>query len=106
MGCSTNYRSVDFRRFARNRIGWMVIGLSLSSESFRRHSFCFHGSPCNTHCWRSVQKNKNPMSTVPSETTANFVAKDDVLFSKDDDLAVREEGDFIIYQIGPKAFRL
>jgi ribonucleoside-diphosphate reductase beta chain len=53
-----------------------------------------------------VQKNKNPMSTVPSETTANFVAKDDVLFSKDDDLAVREEGDFIIYQIGPKAFRL
>jgi ribonucleoside-diphosphate reductase beta chain len=46
------------------------------------------------------------MSTVPSETTANFVAKDDVLFSKDDDLAVREEGDFIIYQIGPKAFRL
>jgi hypothetical protein len=46
------------------------------------------------------------MSTVPSETTARFVAKDDVLFSRDGDVAVREEGDFIIYQIGPKAFRL
>jgi ribonucleoside-diphosphate reductase beta chain len=46
------------------------------------------------------------MSTVPSETTTNVVGKDDVVFSQDGDLAVREEGDFIIYQIGPKAFRL
>jgi ribonucleoside-diphosphate reductase beta chain len=46
------------------------------------------------------------MSTVPSETTTNVVSKDDALFTQGGDLAVREEGDFIIHQIGPKAFRL
>jgi ribonucleoside-diphosphate reductase beta chain len=51
-------------------------------------------------------KKLNPMSTMPPKTTTNAIAKDDVLSFQDADLVVREEGDFIIYQIGPKAFRL
>jgi ribonucleoside-diphosphate reductase beta chain len=43
---------------------------------------------------------------MPPKTTTNPMAKDDVLSFQDADIAVREEGDFIIYHIGPKTFRL
>src|ERR1700727_2105254 len=46
------------------------------------------------------------MSAMPPKTTTNPVAKEDVLSFQDADIVVREEGDFIIYQIGPKTFRL
>jgi ribonucleoside-diphosphate reductase beta chain len=43
---------------------------------------------------------------MPPKTTTNPIAKDDVMSFQEADIAVREEGDFIIYQIGPKTFRL
>jgi len=43
---------------------------------------------------------------VPPKTTTHAISKDDVRSLQDADIVVREEGDFIIYQIGPKTFRL
>src|SRR6201996_6162498 len=46
------------------------------------------------------------MSTMPPEISINVVAKDDLLFFQDADHAAREEGDFVVYQLGAKTFRL
>jgi ribonucleoside-diphosphate reductase beta chain len=43
---------------------------------------------------------------MPPKTTPNPIGKDDVLSFQEAEIAVREEGDFIIYHIGPKTFRL
>src|SRR6202453_4023529 len=45
------------------------------------------------------------MSTVSLETPAAS-APDDALFFTDADLAAREQGDFVVYQMGAKTFRL
>src|SRR6201999_1907538 len=46
------------------------------------------------------------MSTKPPEIPANVVAEGDALFFQDADHAAREEGDYVVYQLGPKTFRL
>jgi ribonucleoside-diphosphate reductase beta chain len=43
---------------------------------------------------------------MPLEIPTNAIAKDDALFFQDADLAAREEGDFVVYQLGAKTFRL
>jgi hypothetical protein len=65
-----------------------------------------YGSGRNTHCWRSVRKKRKPMSTMPPEIPTSVIAKDAALFFQDADHAAREEGDYVVYQLGTKAFRL
>ncbi len=46
------------------------------------------------------------MNTMPSEIPSNVIAKDDALFFQESDLVAREEGDFVVYRLGTKTFRL
>ena len=50
-------------------------------------------------------KIQNIMSTASLESSAAS-ASDDALFFTDADLAAREQGDFVVYQMGSKTFRL
>ena len=50
-------------------------------------------------------KTQATMTTASLETPAAS-ATDDALFFTDADLAVREQGDFVVYQMGSKTFRL
>jgi ribonucleoside-diphosphate reductase beta chain len=43
---------------------------------------------------------------MPPEIPTSVVAKDDALFFQDADHAAREEGDYVVYQLGTKTFRL
>src|SRR5271166_6094477 len=43
---------------------------------------------------------------MPLEIPTNAIPKDDALFFQDADLAAREEGDFVVYLLGAKTFRL
>src|ERR1700720_2990980 len=46
------------------------------------------------------------MSTMPPEIPTSVIAEDDALFFQDADHAAREEGDYVVYQLGTKTFRL
>src|ERR1700736_6161819 len=46
------------------------------------------------------------MSTMPPEIPTKAIPKDAALFFQDADFAAREEGDFVVYQLGTKTFRL
>jgi ribonucleoside-diphosphate reductase beta chain len=54
----------------------------------------------------ACRNKEKSISTMPPKTTPSAIAKDDLGSFQDADIAVREEGDFIIYHIGPKTFRL